>query len=165
MEKFLTDSIKTKEEYKNGNFWNYSAFFSNVVSTSNEESTTYLNLNSKKTYYDVENYQYIITIPEYGTTEIKIKNDTFKIERMTNEGGFLKISLNSKETVDLTPLIKAIFKKYNKASGEIDADDLSIKSSIGNYEFRISFNSLNKSNYSERDEYNFNEGLLLIKEK
>lgn len=165
LEKFLTDSIKTKEEYKNGNFWNYSAFFSNVVTTSKEESTTYLNLNSKKTYYDVENYQYIITIPEYGTTEIKIKNDTFKVERISNEDVFLKISLNSKETVDLTPLIKAMFKKYHRASGDIDVDDLFIKSSLGNYEFRMSFNSLNKSNYSNKDEYNFNEGLLLIKEK
>ena len=58
-----------------------------------------------------------------------------------------------------------MFKKYNRASGDIDVDDLFIKSSLGNYEFRMSFNSLNKSNYSNKDEYNFSEGLLLIKEK
>ena len=163
---FLTDSIKSKKEFKDGNFsWNQSVFFANIKSTTSAKNSTFLNLVSEKTYYTVADYQYIIQLNSYENPEIKIKNDTFKIEKIAGGKDFITITLNSKEKVNLTPQVESIFKKYNNKEYRIDTDDLFIENHIGNYHFRLNFSNLNKSDYSGKIEYNFENAFLLLKEK
>lgn len=165
LEQFFSDSIKAKKEYQDGYFWNYNAFFTHIVYTSKNDQTTYFTLNSKNAYHNVSGYQYVIPLSDYGNHVIQFKKDTFNIEQKFDKTQNLKISLNSKETIDLTPKIKALFKNYNQTSGDIEVEDLAIEDRIGNYQFKLVFNSLSKSVYYGKTDYNFNEGLLLIKEK
>ncbi|MCL9804921.1 DUF4153 domain-containing protein [Flavobacterium amniphilum] len=163
--KFLMDSIKAKKEFINGNFWDYAAFFPNIKSTTSTKNATFLNLISKKTFSTVENYQYIIQLNSYENPEVKIKNDIFKINKTASRKDFITITLNSKQSIDLTPQVKAIFKKYNFNAYSIETDDLFIENSIGNYQFRLNFSNLNKSDYSGEIEYSFENAILLLKEK
>jgi hypothetical protein len=162
---FLTDSIKAKKEFKDGDFWNHSAFFTNIKTTTSKENTNYLNLVSKETHYAIGDYQYMVPVQFYQKPEIKIKNDVFKIEETTGKKGFITITLNSKQKVDLTPQVEAIFKKYSNNAYTIETDNLFIENSIGNYTLRINFSNLNKSDYSGEVDYNFDNAFLLLKEK
>ena len=126
-----------------------------------------MTVTSTKSYHDTEGYQYVVALSNLylRSSEIKIKNNLFEIEGLNSSDGLLKIKLNAKETVDLTPQLENLLKKYNNKTGDFETDDLSIENNIGNYHFKLIFNTVNKSTYNKTAQYTFENCLLLIKEK
>ena len=163
LESYLDE--KTKEEFKGGYYWSLPQKFTNRKYSGNSSSNTqtYLNLVSKGGVYSLGQYKYMIAHQELENSAVLLGKDTLELVNKTDE---YKLVLNDKETLELIPLVNRIFEKYKYSKNYTEVGELSIEGSLGKFEVKIFFRSINRSEYnSGKFTYWFDNPIILLKEK
>lgn len=140
--------------------------FNNIEYTTSKKSTEptlkNINLIAKDFNADISNYRYLFKAYNYkenhfefddNIVELKMPVSMFKSE--------LNLVFNEKK-INLVPDLRKLFEKYPDY-GEIKVDDLFIIKTIGNYEFKIMFDSIILSKTADtKDQFLINSESVLI---
>lgn len=160
LKSYLNDDVL--KSFKNQTHWNIQGMFRNKIETKENYSSTQFALYSKNSYFKTEGYEYVLLENQLYNKQAIIGKDQFSLDH-SNE--YYKITLNNKHSIDLLPQIKDKFKPFNTLNGSDTIEDLSVRCDLENYSIKIQFSSINKSIYSNRENFYFDNAVCFIKIK
>lgn len=160
----LPDDFTKPKQNKRYRYWNLYREFSKVNKTAQviETDSDQIRLTNSESVFETAGYDYFVQPNRFNSDykDLKIGEDILNIIQ-TNQS--FKLKLNNKESVDLTPQIKELFKNKRPSFDDYETDDLSIVSQLGNYRIKIIFSSINLTQSNKKDSFYFQPATLLIK--
>ncbi|MCB0513529.1 MAG: DUF4153 domain-containing protein, partial [Bacteroidetes bacterium] len=140
-------------------YWPIESKFKNIQHTSNlNYPASYIQLTSKQTYFEIEDYQYAVLQQYLDDKEIKINQDVFQIK--TQQNSTLYMVLNKKDTLNLKPLALKLFDNYPN-----NPELLSVEGQLANYKIKVIFGTIEKTNVdANRTDLWYSNIVYLIKE-
>lgn len=142
--------------------------FTHVDKISYASNSERLVLESKTKGIQIDGYQYLINFNSYNQEAGEFNGDTFNIDnQLINNSETLKIILNSKEEVDVSPAINRLFEGHKGKNGTLQLKEISVEDNLGKYHIKIVFPSISNEKISNNQQYNiyYESAVLLIKEK
>ena len=140
--------------------------FTNTLTDDGKQSD-YFRILSKKKVIKIEGYQYTISLNN-PYEEYSFENNTLKIEKnySNNEKNYckvkLKVSNEQWQEYDLMPFIQSLKNQFKEKNGEVTTDEIAHEFDLGNYHFKIYFDSIDIS----KDKFlTLHENSILIKKK
>ncbi|KMQ59789.1 ABC transporter permease [Chryseobacterium sp. BLS98] len=143
--------------------------FSHVSKT--QENSVYENLilESETKIAYIQGYQYLINFNNDMRESKEVNGDTFLIDsqQKTNDLKTIKVTLNSKETIDFGPAINKLFESVSTKAGTAKMKEIAMEGNLGKYHIKIIFPSILKEEnpYNKRKDISYDNALLLIREK
>ncbi|MGZ5284551.1 MAG: hypothetical protein ACXWB4_02770, partial [Kaistella sp.] len=111
---------------------------------------------------DISDYRYLFKAYNYKNNTFEFDNNTVELKMPVS---MFKSELNlifNGQKVNLVPDLKKLFENYPN-NGEIRVDDLFITKAIGDYEFKIMFDSVILSKTADtQDQFLINSESVLI---
>ncbi|WP_304342740.1 DUF4153 domain-containing protein [Chryseobacterium koreense] len=115
-------------------------------------------------FHSIAGYEYVASAANYRMGDLRFNGDTFTFSRNENAGKMLAITLNGKETWDISPLIRQYLNQYKTQSGQITVPEISFESDLGNYHLKMVFDNLTREKH-QKEQIFYNEAYLLIRKK
>ena len=152
------------------NFWgirsDFRSLFKNVQYdiSKKEINPVYKNVTliARKFDADISGYKYLFKAYNYKYNRFEFDNNTVELKMPVS---MFKSELNlifNGQKINLVPDLKKLFENYPN-NGEIKVDDLFMTKTIGNYEFKIMFDSLILSKTADtKDQFLINSESVLI---
>lgn len=172
---FLNGYLKKEDQQilsrnsNDNNYWNLNNDlrnkFKKIDYAANEHSVKMLELYTQNGLQPVTGFEFVGKINSfYNPKGVTLGNDTFRIDNQLYKRGDLRLLLNDKESLNISPYIYDLFGRYKNQRGRIEVPELSTTGTLGNYEVKIIFENLVKENY-EKENFYFNDGYVLLKRK
>ncbi len=141
------------------------SLFTNIDHTLKHQEFERLELVAENNFSAVSDYQYVAKLRDLRTGKLVLNGNTFTLnDQLYDNNKVFKLSMNSKETIDLFPQILKILGENR--NGRIDVPEIAVKGDLGNYHFKIIFENLVREKVnSEKENIYFNDGFVLIREK
>ena len=169
---FLTEKNQKliAKNFNEGNLWgmrsDFRNFFKNVQYDISKKETNPVQKNvtliAKKFDADISDYRYLFKAYNYKSNTFEFDNNTVELKMPVS---MFKSELNlifNGQKVNLVPDLKNLFENYPN-TGEIRVDDLFITKAIGDYEFKIMFDSVILSKTADtQDQFLINSESVLI---
>lgn len=117
----------------------------------------------------IQGYQYLINFNSFNQESRTINGDTFQIDNQTevNNARSIKVSLNSKETVDFSSAMNKLFEDNTGNTETVSLKEIAMESDLGKYHIKIIFPSISRDKASYNKQYNifYEDAVMLIREK
>ncbi|MGZ5272682.1 MAG: DUF4153 domain-containing protein [Kaistella sp.] len=169
---FLTEKNQKliAKNFNEGNLWgmrsDFRNFFKNVQYDISKKEPNPVQKNvtliAKKFDADISDYRYLFKAYNYKNNTFEFDNNTVELKMPVS---MFKSELNliiNGQKVNLVPDLKNLFENYPN-NGEIRVDDLFITKAIGDYEFKIMFDSVILSKTADtKDQFLINSESVLI---
>ncbi|MGZ5264110.1 MAG: DUF4153 domain-containing protein [Kaistella sp.] len=169
---FLTEKNQKllAKNFNEGNLWgmrsDFRNFFKNVQYDISKKEPNPVQKNvaliAKKFDSDISDYRYLFKAYNYKSNTFEFDNNTVELKMPVS---MFKSELNliiNGQKVNLVPDLKKLFENYPN-TGEIRVDDLFITKAIGDYEFKIMFDSVILSKTADtQDQFLINSESILI---
>lgn len=169
---FLTEKNQKliAKNFNEGNLWgmrrDFRNFFKNVQYDISKKEPNPVQKNvtliAKKFDADISDYRYLFKAYNYKNNTFEFDNNTVELKMPVS---MFKSELNlifNGQKVNLVPDLKKLFENYPN-NGEIRVDDLFITKAIGDYEFKIMFDSVILSKTADtQDQFLINSESVLI---
>lgn len=140
--------------------------FSNIENTGKTRDFNRLEIIAERGLTSIEGYDYMIRFDDfYNKTTFKIGSDVFSISSQSGAPMLrLDLTLNGKETWDVTPFIRESLRKNQNRTGTVQVHELSTVGILGKYQVKVVFSSISREQFNSGKIF-FNGGYILIKEK
>lgn len=143
--------------------------FTHVDKISDVSKLERLILESETKVTLIQGYQYLINFNSFNHESRTINGDTFQIDNQTevNNARSIKVSLNSKESVDFTSAINKLFEDNTGNTETVRVKEIAMESDLGKYHIKIIFPSITREKASYNKQYNiyYEDAVMLIREK
>ncbi|MPN09312.1 hypothetical protein SDC9_156601 [bioreactor metagenome] len=138
--------------------------FTQVENTHKASDENRLEVLAENKFHAISGYDYIVSASHYRNGDFKFDDDTFTFARQEFSGKILSITLNGKESWDVSPLIHNYLNQFKNRSGQISVPEISFENDLGKYHLKLVFDNLILEKYA-REQIFYNDAYLLVRKK